>query len=88
MADVISFTNAQITQLSHLFGDEIMTGSEISRVLTRVGIQDNSGASTKWRRLEYAFTERQNCDRAGNAILPVYSGGVGSSELCPEPRYL
>lgn len=69
MADVISFTNAQITQLSHLFGDEIMTGSEISRVLTRVGIQDNSGASTKWRRLEYAFTERQNCDRAGNAIL-------------------
>lgn len=47
MADVISFTNAQITQLSHLFGDEIMTGSEISRVLTRVGIQDNSGASTK-----------------------------------------
>ena len=69
MAEVISFTNAQITQLSHLFGDEIMTGSEISRVLTRVGIQDNSGASTKWRRLEYAFTERQNCDRAGNAIL-------------------
>lgn len=69
MADVISFTNAQITQLSHLFGDEIMTGSEISRVLTRVGIQDNSGASTKWRWLEYVFTERQNCDRAGNAIL-------------------
>lgn len=69
MADVISFTNAQITQLSHLFGDEIMTGSEISRVLTRVGIQDNSGTSTKWRRLEYVFTERQNCDRAGNAIL-------------------
>lgn len=69
MVEVISFTNAQITQLSHLFGDEIMTGSEISRVLTRVGIQDNSGASTKWRRLEYAFTERQNCDRAGNAIL-------------------
>ena len=64
MVEVISFTNAQITQLSHLFGDEIMTGSEISRVLTRVGIQDNSGASTKWRRLEYAFTERQNCDRA------------------------
>lgn len=69
MAEVILFTNAQITQLSHLFGDEIMTGSEISRVLERVGIQDNSGASTKWRRLEYAFTERQNRDGAGNAIL-------------------
>lgn len=38
MADVISFTNAQITQLSHLFGDKIMTGSEITSVLNRVGI--------------------------------------------------
>ena len=46
-----------------------MTGSEISCVLTRVGIQDNSGTSTKWRRLEYAFTKRQNRDGAGNAIL-------------------
>ena len=69
MAEVISFTNAQITQLSHLFGDKIMTGSEISRVLERVSIQDNSGLSTKWRRLEYSFMERQNRDRAGNAIL-------------------
>ena len=69
MAEVILFSNGQITQLSHLFGDKIMTGSEISNMLRRVGIQDNSGASTKWRRLEYAFTERQNCDRAGNAIL-------------------
>lgn len=36
MADVISFTNAQITQLSHLFGDEIMTGSQITHVLSDV----------------------------------------------------
>ena len=46
MADVISFTNAQITQLSHLFGDEIMTGSQITHVLSDVQIQDNSGLST------------------------------------------
>ena len=69
MADVISFTNAQITQLSHLFGDKIMTGSEITSVLNRVGIQDNSHHSTKWRRLEYTFIERQETDKAGNAIL-------------------
>lgn len=69
MADVIIFTNSQITQPSHLIGDRMMSGSEINRVLTRVGIADNSGESTKWRRLEYAFTERQNNDHAGNAIL-------------------
>lgn len=69
MADVIIFNNSQITQISHLLGDRVMTGSEITRVLTRLGISDNSGESTKWRRLEYAFTARQNCDHSGNAIL-------------------
>jgi len=69
MADVVIFNNSQITQISHLLGDRVMTGSEISLVLTRLGIPDNSGESTKWRRLEYAFTSRQNNDHSGNAIL-------------------
>lgn len=69
MADIIIFNNGQITQISHLFGDRVMTGSEITRVFTRLGISDSSGESTKWRRLEYAFTARQNNDHAGNAIL-------------------
>ena len=69
MADVILFNNSQITQISHLLGDKVLTGSEITRVLTRLGIPDNSGESTKWRRLEYAFTARQNSDHSGNAIL-------------------
>ena len=69
MAEVIRFSNGQITQLSHLFGDKIMTGSEITSVLNRVGIQDNSHHSTKWRRLEYTFIERQETDKAGNVIL-------------------
>ena len=69
MAEVIRFSNGQITQLSHLFGDKIMTGSEITSVLNRVAIQDNSHHSTKWRRLEYTFIERQETDKAGNVIL-------------------
>ena len=69
MSDIVIFNNSQITQISHLFGEQIMTGSEISRVFERLGIIDNSGQSTKWRRLEYAFTERQNQDRSGNMVL-------------------
>lgn len=69
MSDIITFSNSQITQISHLFGDELMSGSEITRIFTRLGIEDNSGQSTKWRRLEYAFTERQNRDRSGNMVL-------------------
>lgn len=69
MVDVINFNNSQITQISHLFGDQIMKGSEIDRVFSRLGIEDNSGYSTKWRRLEFALTERQKRDGAGNMIL-------------------
>lgn len=69
MADTVNFTNSQITQISQLFGNQIMSGSEICRVLSRLGIVDNSEQSTKWRRLEYAFTERQRQDHSGNAIL-------------------
>jgi len=69
MADTIILTNSQITQISQLFGNQIMSGSEISRVFSRLGIVDNSGHSTKWRRLEDAFTERQRQDHSGNAIL-------------------
>ena len=69
MADTIILTNSQITQIRQLFGNQIMSGSEISRVLSRLGIVDNSGQSTKWCRLEYAFTERQRQDHSGNAIL-------------------
>ena len=76
MAEVIRFSNGQITQLSHLFGDKIMTGSEITSVLNRVGIQDNSHHSTKWRRLEYTFIERQETDKAGNVISARRWGGI------------
>ena len=69
MADVVIFNNSQITQISHLLGDRVMTGSEISRVLTRLAVPDNSGESTKWRRLEYTFTACQDKDHSGNVIL-------------------
>ena len=58
MADVIILNNSQITQISHLLAEQVLTGSEITRILTRLGIPDNSGESAKWRRLEYAFTAR------------------------------
>lgn len=69
MSDTIIFDSSQIVQISRLFGDHVMTGSEITRMLTRLGIPDNSGMSTKWRRLEYAFNARQKRDNSGNAIL-------------------
>lgn len=62
------FNRGQIEALSKVLGD-YMTGSEISKLLCQCGIDDNSNQSTKWRRLDYCFIERQNKDQSPNAIL-------------------
>ncbi len=62
------FNRGQIEALSKVVGD-YMTGSEIAKLLGQCGIKDNSGQSTKWRRLDYSFAERQNQDQSPNAIL-------------------
>lgn len=57
-----------MTALSQALGNH-MTGREITKLLHQCNIVDNSNESTKWRRLEYAFIERQNQDQSVNAIL-------------------
>ena len=62
------FNRGQIEALSKALGD-YMTGSEITKLLCQCEIEDNSNQSTKWRRLDYSFIERQNQDQSPNAIL-------------------
>ncbi|RPF47327.1 uncharacterized protein (TIGR02391 family) [Hydrogenoanaerobacterium saccharovorans] len=62
------FNRGQVEALSKALGN-YMTGSEISKLLCQCGIDDNSNQTTKWRRLDYCFIERQNKDRSPNAIL-------------------
>lgn len=62
------FNRGQIEALSKVVGS-YMTGSEITKLLYQCSIDDNSGQSTKWRRLDYCFIERQNRDQSPNAIL-------------------
>ncbi len=62
------FGLGHLTALSKVLGN-LMKGSEITKLLEHCRIQDNSGESTKWPRLEYAFIERQDKDRSPNAIF-------------------
>ena len=62
------FNRGQIEALSKVIGN-YMTGSEITKLMYQCGIRDTSGQSTKWRRLDYSFAERQNQDQSPNAIL-------------------
>lgn len=60
------FNLGQIESLSKVISNYI-TGSEITKMLSHCCISDNSGESTKWRRLESCFIERQNCDQSPTA---------------------
>ena len=48
---------------------ECGTGSEINSILNTIGIEDNSGESTKWRRLNSMFIETQKNYGCSNKII-------------------
>lgn len=68
MNRVPPLSNAQIESLSQVLGD-CGTGSEITSVLSDMGVSDDSGQSTKWRRLNFLFRKFQVWDRCANRIL-------------------
>jgi len=79
------FNRSQIEALSKVLG-EYMTGSEISKIFCQCKIDDNSGQSTKWRRLDYAFIERQNHDQSPNVILRFVSEVLQPVLYISEPQ--
>lgn len=68
MADNFNLNSNQIENISKLLGD-LLTGSEISKIFRDISVTDNSGESTKWRRLDYVFKFIQNRDKSINTIL-------------------
>lgn len=68
MADNYNLNSNQIENISKLLGD-LLTGSEISKIFRDISVTDNSGESTKWRRLDYVFKFIQNRDKSINTIL-------------------
>lgn len=60
-------SNEQIEQISQILGEEV-TGSELSEIFNQCNITDNSGHSTKWRRIKWSLIYKQQIDRCGNNI--------------------
>lgn len=63
-----NFSFSSITAMSKILGDSL-SGSDITALFQECRLNDNSGHSTKWRRLEYTLSERQKIDGSPNAIL-------------------
>ena len=68
MASVPSFSEGQVEALARLLG-ECGSGTDISRVLRDRGLHDNSGESTKWRRLYSIFLQSQQEHRCANQVV-------------------
>ena len=72
MSSVPSFPEGQIEALARLLG-ECGSGTDISRVLHDRGLDDQSGESTKWRRLYWVFLNLQRQYDCANRILDFIS---------------
>jgi uncharacterized protein (TIGR02391 family) len=68
MAMVPSFPEGQIEALARLLG-ECGSGTDITRVLRDRGLVDESGESTKWRRLYWVFLECQRRHGCANHVV-------------------
>ena len=65
---ISKFSDGQIKSVALLLGD-CGTGSDITNILKSCNLNDNSGESTKWRRLYSIFIESQNQNQSYNQIL-------------------
>ena len=72
MAAILPFPEGQVEALAKVLG-ECGSGTDISRVLRDRGLVDNSGESTKWRRLYCIFLESQRQHRCANQVVDFTS---------------
>lgn len=68
MNTIPALTEGQVEALAKVLG-ECGSGSDISRVLQARDLVDESGESTKWRRLYFVFLESQRQHRCANRVL-------------------
>ncbi|NTV47970.1 MAG: TIGR02391 family protein [Chlorobiales bacterium] len=68
MSTIPSFPEGQIESLARLLG-ECGSGTDISRVLRDRSLADDSGESTKWRRLYWVFLSCQRQHGCANRII-------------------
>jgi uncharacterized protein (TIGR02391 family) len=80
MSAVPAFPEGQIESLSRLLG-ECGSGNDISRVLSNRGLVDNSGQSTKWRRLYWVFLDCQRQHGCANQILDFIQSFLAPSRF-------
>ncbi len=68
MSKINCIPEGQIEGLAKVLG-ECGSGTDITRILNSLTLSDNSGESTKWKRLYWVFLDLQRRDRCANRVL-------------------
>lgn len=89
MAVISPFAEAQLEQLCNVLGDTStgLTGSEISKLLIRLGISDPNPTATKRIRLYEALFERQRNDRCGNNVIAFVQEAMNPVDYHANPTH-
>lgn len=74
-----------LEQVCRLLADS-GTGGEISRLLAQAGLQDQTGESTKWKRLYGTLDLRQRQDGDGRALVAVLHAFMEPGRFADRPE--
>jgi len=81
VASVPSFEGSHVEAIAKILGD-CGTGTEIVELFAAKGMTDESGESTKWRRIRWVMLDSQRRHNCGNHVLDLVRG------LLAPPRFL
>ena len=84
MEDTKIFSESAITEISKVLGNAL-NGSEITKILSNLKLSDYIEVSTKWKRLEFAFTECQRRDQSRDAILRFIGEALNPERFSEKP---
>lgn len=80
MSAISPLSAGAVEALARILG-EAGTGTDISRYLQQVRLIDESGESTKWRRLNFVFLQTQQTTQSANQILAFVKCFVGPARF-------
>ena len=80
------FKAGELESLSKVLGD-VSTGSQITNLLTQMGILDTDTRATKWARIYNTLAERQNVTQAGNSVFRYISLALEPSRFVDNRNY-
>lgn len=70
MTTIVSFKSDLLEEIAKELGERV-SGSELSRVFTDLGLSDDSGESTKWKRVFHVLAHAQ-CRDGNGARVAVF----------------